>query len=94
MCEREENRNMPATVKSESILDIKRMPGNGKTQETVRNQKELMNISLSAEDFFSPKPTVSHNHMKCSTFGGYNVKLVREFINNLLLFQCKGQTLL
>lgn len=52
MCEREENRNMPATVKSESILDIKRMPGNGKTQETVRNQKELMNISLSAEDFF------------------------------------------
>lgn len=32
--------------------------------------------------------------MKCSIFGGYQVKLVTEFINDLLLFQCKGQTLL
>lgn len=29
----EENRSMPAIVRSESILDIERMPGNGKNQK-------------------------------------------------------------
>lgn len=31
---------MSVTVRSESILDIERMPGNRKTQELVRRQNE------------------------------------------------------
>lgn len=72
------------------------MLANGKTWEPVKSQNELLFFFLFWGFLFS-NPTVTHNplsHMKCSIFGSYKVKLVTEFINKLLQFQCKGQTLL
>lgn len=70
--------------------DTERIPGSGKIQDPVRSQNTLYDFSWGY--FF-----LTHNPLKLMRsriFRGYKVKLAKEFINNPLVFQRKGQTLL